>query len=284
MAQHARIKRTPPPDGARRRWWQNRLLQLLAAFVLLCGVAAAGLKLYTDYTNSHFQVTFYRVTSSHVSEKLRVLFLSDLHLREYGEHNEELIQTVQELDPDLILLDLMLPGTDGLTLCREIRRFSDVPIVMVTAKIEEIDRLLGLEIGADDYICKPYSPREVVARVKTILRRCKPQRELQVLDAQSPLIVDESRFQASWRSKLLDLTPAEFRLLKTLSHEPGKVFSREQLLNHLYDDYRVVTDRTIDSHIKNLRRKLEALDAEQSFIRAVYGVGYRWEADACRIA
>jgi two-component system response regulator BaeR len=153
-----------------------------------------------------------------------------------------------------------------------------------TAKIEEIDRLLGLEIGADDYICKPYSPREVVARVKTILRRCKPQRDLQALDAQSPLIVDEGRFQASWRDKLLDLTPAEFRLLKTLSQEPGKVFSREQLLNHLYDDYRVVTDRTIDSHIKNLRRKLEALDAEQSFIRAVYGVGYRWEADACRLA
>ena len=187
-------------------------------------------------------------------------------------------------NPDLILLDLMLPGTDGLTLCREIRRFSDVPVVMVTAKIEEIDRLLGLEIGADDYICKPYSPREVVARVKTILRRCKPQRDLQALDAQSPLIVDEGRFQASWRDKLLDLTPAEFRLLKTLSQEPGKVFSREQLLNHLYDDYRVVTDRTIDSHIKNLRRKLEALDAEQSFIRAVYGVGYRWEADACRLA
>ncbi len=144
----------------------------------------------------------------------------------------------------------MLPGTDGLTLCREIRRFSDVPVVMVTAKIEEIDRLLGLEIGADDYICKPYSPREVVARVKTILRRCKPQRDLQALDAQSPLIVDEGRFQASWRDKLLDLTPAEFRLLKTLSQEPGKVFSREQLLNHLYDDYRVVTDRTIDSHIR----------------------------------
>lgn len=161
--------------------------------------------------------------------------------------------------------------------------FADIPIVMVTAKIEEIDRLLGLEIGADDYICKPYSPREVVARVKTILRRCKPQRELQQQDAESPLIIDEGRFQASWRGKMLDLTPAEFRLLKTLSHEPGKVFSREQLLNHLYDDYRVVTDRTIDSHIKNLRRKLESLDAEQSFIRAVYGVGYRWEADACRI-
>lgn len=117
----------------------------------------------------------------------------------------------------------------------------------------------------------------MVARVKTILRRCKPQRELQQQDAESPLIIDEGRFQASWRGKMLDLTPAEFRLLKTLSHEPGKVFSREHLLNHLYDDYRVVTDRTIDSHIKNLRRKLESLDAEQSFIRAVYGVGYRWK-------
>ncbi|HHS9672918.1 two-component system response regulator BaeR [Klebsiella michiganensis] len=200
------------------------------------------------------------------------------------DHGDRVLPYVRQTPPHLILLDLMLPGTDGLTLCREIRRFSEVPVVMVTAKIEEIDRLLGLEIGADDYICKPYSPREVVARVKAILRRCKPQRDLQALDAESPLIVDEGRFQASWRDKLLDLTPAEFRLLKTLSQEPGKVFSREQLLNHLYDDYRVVTDRTIDSHIKNLRRKLESLDAEQSFIRAVYGVGYRWEADACRLA
>ncbi|WP_058914353.1 two-component system response regulator BaeR [Entomohabitans teleogrylli] len=198
---------------------------------------------------------------------------------------DEVLAYVHQTPPDLILLDLMLPGTDGLTLCREIRRFSEVPIVMVTAKIEEIDRLLGLEIGADDYICKPYSPREVVARVKTILRRCKPQRDnrLTPTSESSPLIVDEGRFQASWRDQLLDLTPAEFRLLKTLSSEPGKVFSREQLLNHLYDDYRVVTDRTIDSHIKNLRRKLEALDSEESFIRAVYGVGYRWESEACRL-
>ena len=185
---------------------------------------------------------------------------------------------------DLILLDVMMPGTDGFEFCKQIRNMVDCPILFLTAKTLEEDILFGLGIGADDYICKPYSPREVVARVKTILRRCKPQRELQQMDADSPLIVDEGRFQASWRGKMLDLTPAEFRLLKTLSHEPGKVFSREQLLNHLYDDYRVVTDRTIDSHIKNLRRKLESLDAEQSFIRAVYGVGYRWEADACRIA
>ncbi|AFJ46536.1 two-component system response regulator BaeR [Shimwellia blattae] len=196
-------------------------------------------------------------------------------------HGDQVLAYVRQTPPDLILLDLMLPGTDGLTLCKEIRRFSDIPVIMVTAKIEEIDRLLGLEIGADDYICKPYSPREVVARVKTILRRCKPRGEaLHHPQSAAALIIDEGRFQASWRGKVLDLTPAEFRLLKTLSAEPGKVFSREQLLNHLYDDYRVVTDRTIDSHIKNLRRKLEALDSEESFIRAVYGVGYRWEADA----
>ena len=192
--------------------------------------------------------------------KLGQLLIDYLRAASYAptliSHGDLVLPYVRQTPPDLILLDLMLPGTDGLTLCREIRRFSEVPIMMVTAKIEEIDRLLGLEIGADDYICKPYSPREVVARVKTILRRCKPQRELQQMDAESPLIVDEGRFQASWRGKMLDLTPAEFRF---------------------------VTDRTIDSHIKNLRRKLESLDAEQSFIRAVYGVGYRWEADACRI-
>lgn len=186
--------------------------------------------------------------------KLGQLLIDYLRAASYAptliSHGDQVLPYVRQTPPDLILLDLMLHGTDGLTLCREIRRFSDIPIVMVTAKIEEIDRLLGLEIGADDYICKPYSPREVVARVKTILRRCKPQRELQQQDAESPLIIDEGRFQASWRGKMLDLTPAEFRLLKTLSHEPGKVFSREQLLNHLYDDYRVVTDRTIDSHIK----------------------------------
>ena len=196
-------------------------------------------------------------------------------------HGDEVVPAVKSRPPALILLDLMLPGTDGLTICREIRRFSEVPVMMVTAKIEEIDRLLGLEIGADDYICKPYSPREVVARVKTILRRCLRVQEAPV-EAYA-LRIDEARFQASYQGEILDLTPAEFRLLKTLAMQPGHVFSREQLLNHLYDDYRVVTDRTIDSHIKNLRRKLEAIDGEKPFIRAVYGVGYRWEADACHL-
>lgn len=214
--------------------------------------------------------------------KLGQLLIDYLHAANFTpvliNHGDLVIPYVRQTPPDLILLDLMLPGTDGLTLCREIRRFSEVPIVIVTAKIEEIDRLLGLELGADDYICKPYSPREVVARVKTILRRYKKTQNFSIDADSSPLLIDEGRFQASWRGKLLELTPAEFRLLKTLSTEPGKVFSREMLLNHLYDDYRVVTDRTIDTHIKNLRRKLEALDSEPSFIRAVYGMGYRWEA------
>lgn len=182
----------------------------------------------------------------------------------------------------LILLDLMLPGRDGLSVCREIRHFSDVPIIMMTAKTEEIDRLLGLEIGADDYICKPYSPREVVARVKAIMRRCyRPPAPAPVA---SPLMIDEQRFKASFRDMPLDLTPAEFRLLKILAGSPGQVFSREALLDLLYDDYRVVTDRTIDSHIKNLRRKLESLADDVVFIRAVYGMGYRWEAERSDLA
>lgn len=217
--------------------------------------------------------------------KLAQLMIDYLQASNYRTHHladgNAVLSYVQQTPPDLMLLDLMLPGRDGLTLCREIRRFSELPIIMVTARTEEIDRLLGLEIGADDYICKPFSPREVVARVKTILRRVKRSPEEAQLASQ--LLIDEGRFQASWREQPLELTPAEFRLLKTLALEPGKVFSREQLLNHLYDDYRVVTDRTIDSHIKNLRRKLENLDAEQPFIRAVYGMGYRWEADVGRL-
>ncbi|MBZ6389203.1 MAG: two-component system response regulator BaeR [Pantoea dispersa] len=217
--------------------------------------------------------------------KLAQLMIDYLQASNYRTHHladgNAVLSYVQQTPPDLMLLDLMLPGRDGLTLCREIRRFSELPIIMVTARTEEIDRLLGLEIGADDYICKPFSPREVVARVKTILRRVK--RSPEEAQLASHLLIDEGRFQASWREQPLELTPAEFRLLKTLALEPGKVFSREQLLNHLYDDYRVVTDRTIDSHIKNLRRKLENLDAEQPFIRAVYGMGYRWEADVGRL-
>lgn len=191
------------------------------------------------------------------------------------QRGDEVIDYVRQQQPDIILLDLMLPGMDGLTICRELRKFCEIPIIMVTAKTEEIDRLLGLEIGADDYICKPFSPREVVARVKTILRRC--QRAAPPDKSRPQLIIDENAFQVRYGEQLLELTPAEFRLLKFMSDNAGTVFSRDQLLDILYDDHRIVTDRTIDSHVKNLRRKLELLDNEKTFIRSIYGLGYRWD-------
>lgn len=185
----------------------------------------------------------------------------------------EVIPAIRARAPDLVLLDLMLPGRDGLDICRELRSFSELPVIMMTARVEEIDRLLGLELGADDYICKPYSPREVVARCKAVLRRNRHTAPT----AAAALRIDEARWQASFHGVELDLTPVEFRLLRTLSAAPGRVFSREQLLDGLYDDHRVVTDRTVDSHIKNLRRKLEQIAPEEPLIRSIYGVGYRFE-------
>jgi two-component system response regulator BaeR len=173
--------------------------------------------------------------------------------------------------PDLVLLDLMLPGLDGIEVCKQIRAESDVPIIMVTARVEEIDRLLGLELGADDYVCKPFSPREVVARVKAVLRRAGG-----AAAAADDLLIDEDRFLASWAGKRLNLTPVEFALLKTLAAHPGRVFSRDQLMNEMYSDYRVVSDRAVDTHIKNLRRKLADAGDGREVIESVYGLGYRY--------
>jgi two-component system response regulator BaeR len=173
---------------------------------------------------------------------------------------------------DLVLLDLMLPGRDGLEICRELRTFSDTPVIMVTARVEEIDRLLGLELGADDYICKPFSPREVVARAKAILRRVSHTAALRTSD----LLIDDGRFRATLKGQELDLTPVEFQMLRTLSAAPGRAFSRRQLLTSLYQDHRVVADRTVDSHIKNLRKKLEQANPGQEMIESIYGVGYRF--------
>lgn len=174
---------------------------------------------------------------------------------------------------DLMLLDLMLPGRDGLDICRELRGFSQMPLIMMTARVDEIDRLLGLELGADDYICKPFSPRELVARVKALLRRS---------GAQAPALgleLDARAFQARYKGVLLDLTPVEFRMLAALAARPGQVLSRDQLMNHIYQDHRVVADRTVDSHVKNLRRKLVAVTPGQDPVRSVYGVGYSLELE-----
>ena len=185
------------------------------------------------------------------------------------------VDWVKEQKPSLILLDLMLPGKDGLEICRDIRTFSQVPIIMVTARVEEIDRLLGLEFGADDYVCKPFSPREVVARVKANLRRVTTPND----DSSSAtdFEIDELRHIASLDGQALELTRVEFRILQALLDPPGRVFSRDQLLDRMYDDQRVVGDRTVDSHMANLRRKLQAVRADSECVRSVYGLGYKLE-------
>ncbi len=184
--------------------------------------------------------------------------------------------------PDLILLDLMLPGLDGLEICRRLRAKSQVPIIMTTARVEEIDRLLGLELGADDYVCKPYSPREVVARVKSVLRRANALPEGDENAKGGGLRLDQEGYRAWVDDEALDLTPTEFRLLSVLSGRPGRVFSRAQILELAYNDEHDVFDRVIDSHVKNLRRKLTNAGLDQSTIRSVYGVGYSFDGTVDR--
>ena len=189
------------------------------------------------------------------------------------DRGDAVVETVRKEKPDLVLLDLMLPGLDGIEVCKLLRSFSRVPIIMVTARVDEIDRLLGLELGADDYICKPFSPREVVARVKAVLRRS----ELSATGRfQQGLEIDDEKFIARLNGKDLGLTPVEFALLKTLSNFSGKVFSRDQLMNAMYTDYRVVSDRAVDTHVKNLRKKLAQASGNEDMIQSVYGLGYRF--------
>lgn len=207
----------------------------------------------------------------------------------WTDHGNDALHAYRQHNPDLVLLDLMLPGRDGLDICRELRQLGHVPIIMLTARVEEIDRLLGLELGADDYICKPFSPREVVARVKALLRRTQQyangqqlvthETNAELLDAgtDAALRIDSERYLVTLDGQSLSLTPVEFRMLRTLASAPGVIFSRDQLLSQLYNDHRVVADRTVDSHIKNLRRKLQLVRPEEDLIRSIYGVGYRLE-------
>ena len=185
------------------------------------------------------------------------------------------VTSVREQAPALILLDLMLPGLDGISVCSAVRAFSAVPIIMLTARVDEIDRLLGLDTGADDYVCKPFSPREVVARIKALLRRSEGR--LATGLAPAAFALDEGRQQILWRGLPLPLTPLEFRLMRLLMSRPGQVFARARLLDTVHEDLRDVSDRAIDSHIKNLRRKLEQAGTGEAGISSVYGVGYRFE-------
>ena len=177
--------------------------------------------------------------------------------------------------PDLILLDLMLPGIDGLDICRELRKESNTPIIMLTARVEETDKLIGLELGADDYITKPFSPREMVARVRTVLRRAQGDTSMDIIRAGN-LTLDRNRFMVTIDEQEVTLTPTEFEILATLAGQPGRILSRSQLLMAVrgvaFESY----ERAIDSHIRNLRRKLEIADAGNfEWIVTVHGVGYK---------
>jgi two-component system response regulator BaeR len=202
-------------------------------------------------------------------------YLTAEHFQTYlAGDGEEALQKIRTEHWDLVLLDLMLPKLDGLNVCREVRKFSQVPIIMTTAKVEEIDRLLGLEIGADDYICKPFSPREVVARVKAVLRRSNSGGQPE----STAFHLDKDTISACYNDKAVEITTIEFRILETLTNNKHKVVSRDQLLKHAYTDHRVVSDRTMDSHITKLRKKLQQIH-DGEIIHSVYGVGYRLQIE-----
>jgi two-component system response regulator BaeR len=188
---------------------------------------------------------------------------------------DNVISWVKHYAPDLILMDIMLPKRDGISLCKEIREFSTVPLFLLTARIGETDRLKGLEIGADDYICKPYSAKEVVARIKAIFRR--QQNFSPEMAMVSGFSLDKVKCHAYCEGVLLDLTLSEFRILSTLLDKRGKVYSRANLLDVLHEDDRDISDRTVDTHIKNLRQKLQKITGKKDIIQAVYGMGYTIE-------
>lgn len=189
------------------------------------------------------------------------------------------VAIVQQWQPDLLLLDLMLPGRDGLSILKELRQTSALPVIMVTARVAEIDLLIGLEAGADDYICKPFSPREVVARVKVVLRRTVPGSTPWIGRKTAPqdITLEPATWTAQVGGKNLNLTPKEFKLLHALMHRRGHVLSRSQLLDAIGEDTLDVSERAIDSHMKNLRKKLVTALPEAESIRSIYGVGFIFE-------
>jgi two-component system response regulator BaeR len=194
------------------------------------------------------------------------------------ERGDLAVAAIRKNAPALVLLDIMLPGMDGMDVCREIRKFSPIPIIMLTARVEEIDRIIGLELGADDYVCKPFSPREIVARVKAVLRRSRPQ-PVEVQLKVGPISMDCATREVTVGGKSVSLTPNEFALLKALMERPKRVFTRGELLDlvqgYSFDGY----ERTIDSHIKNLRKKMAENFAEHEVITTVHGVGYKLGVD-----
>ena len=189
------------------------------------------------------------------------------------------LDAVRRQRPDLVVLDLGLPGLDGLDVTRELRREGSIPIVMLTARDDELDKLLGLELGADDYLTKPFSPRELVARVKAVLRRTDRPVEASDVIRVGDVTLDVPRMRTEVAGATIDLTPTEFTLLATLARQPGRIFTRSQLLDALHGVAFESYERAIDSHVKNLRRKLEPDPRQPRYVLTVYGVGYRLADD-----
>jgi DNA-binding response OmpR family regulator len=181
--------------------------------------------------------------------------------------------------PDILVLDLGLPGIDGLDVARALRRESSLPIIMLTARDDELDRVLGLEIGADDYVTKPFSPRELVARIRAILRRVDRESEPGDRIEAAGVVIDVSRMRVEIEGRTIELTPTEFQLLVTLARQPGRIFTRSQLLDAIHGLAFESYERAIDAHVKNLRRKLEPDPSRPRYVQTVYGVGYRFAED-----
>ena len=217
-----------------------------------------------------------------VDDELKIVKLAQDYLDQAGfrvvaaSDGTTAIAVARHERPDLIVLDLNLPDKDGIDVCRTIRRESDVPIIMLTARDAEADRLIGLELGADDYITKPFSPRELVARVRTVLRRVRGDVQPAGIIRANDLEIDVNGHSVTHHGEAVHLTPSEFTLLTTLAEHPGRVFSREQLLERLYGISYDGLARSVDAHIKNLRQKLEDDPAEPRYVLTIYGIGYKF--------
>jgi len=192
----------------------------------------------------------------------------------HAKNGTEAIALFQKTNPDLIVLDIMLPDMDGLDICKRLRDFSQVPIIMLTARVDEVDRLMGFEMGADDYVCKPFIPRELVARIRAVLTRSNRHTEQKILTL-GRLTLDIYQHLAMVDSSEIKLTQNEFSLLKVMMLSPNRVFSRQKLLTATQGQFVDIYERTVDSHIKNLRKKLSRVAPGISFIESIYGIGYK---------
>mgnify|MGYP003588034121 CR=1 FL=1 len=215
-----------------------------------------------------------------IAELVQAYFEKDGFTTYLAHDGFKALEKIREQKPDIVVLDLMLPGLDGWEVCRRVRKDSEIPILMLTARDEEPDRLTGLEMGADDYVAKPFSAREVVARAKAILRRTNKEAGKAGSVNIGNLFIDREKHTVSKNEVMLEMTPTEFKILDMMASNPGRVFSRLQIIEHVQGYEFEGFERTVDAHIKNLRRKLEDNPKELKYVITVYGVGYKFEVDS----